>query len=109
MNFRAEELEPGKDYCYTIEGFEKIKYPAEADGWVPVRLVLSFKDEQRTLTLNSKNERQVMKNLGEKPKTWIGKSITFFRKTVTVRGNRVPGIRIKPEAGAKPARLEDFE
>lgn len=99
--FRADELEPGKDYCYIIEGVEKIRqavlYGPSPDGWNPLRVVLSFKDEPRTLVLNSKNERQVEKNLGTKSKTWIGKSITLIRKTVTVNGERRPGIRIKPE------------
>lgn len=68
-------------------------------------LVLYFKDYENGMIVNVTNSKTIQRIHSEKePAKWIGKKITLFvDPNVTIKGEKVGGIRIRPVVPKKNA------
>jgi len=64
---------------------------------------LRLREKERELVINATNREILKKLFGPDSKKWLGKKILFWvDETVKLKGEKKPGIRIKPAPESKP-------
>lgn len=105
---KGDDLADCDDLTVTISGAEIKEFD---DGR---KVVLSFEETDKRLTLNKGNAAMVKEVCGS-PDTdrWIGQTITIYGTKVEYQGKLVNGIRVRPperkSTGKKPAFLKKGE
>jgi hypothetical protein len=108
--FLASEdfIVPGKDgYAQVVVTIEKVlerRNLTFADGRKKARaFTLRLVGKDRELLINATNREMLKKMFGMDSKTWIGQRVLLWvDPTVKLKGEIVPGIRIKPAPEPKP-------
>jgi hypothetical protein len=62
------------------------------------KLVVSFREQRKTLVCNKTNSRTIATLHGDDCGGWVGQKITLFSTFVDFQGRQVPAIRVKPRS-----------
>jgi hypothetical protein len=73
-HLKADDLENGKTYPLTISEIEPVEFKDDK-GVTSNKLVLSFKEAEKTLVLNKTNAVTISSVHGGESDNWIGKKI----------------------------------
>ena len=84
----AKDLK-GRTVQLTISGVDKKSF---GDG--QVKLVLEFKETDRTFILNKTNATRIAESHGDKWTGWVGKKIKIHPERVEFKGDIVDAIRV---------------
>jgi hypothetical protein len=89
----------------VIDGAELVKFD-EGE-----KIVLAFRDKEKTLVLNKTNAGIIEEMLGsDDTDDWMGRSIVLYATKVDFQGKRVPAIRVSDDPRdypkAAPAKRE---
>jgi hypothetical protein len=70
--------------------------------------VIYFKDSQQGLVLNRSNARRLQDHFGDESDNWIGKSVNLSAEPISVRGQPVQSIVVRPTSVAAPNVDDDI-
>ena len=100
---KSEDVEAaGGEITVTIKSIERKEY--EDEGKKEIKGVLSFSDDERSLSLNVTNTNTLVAMYGGQDidKVWIGKQITLYvDPNVQYAGKIVKGLRIRNVTGVE--------
>lgn len=91
----------GSDVILTIASTDMKEFDEKADDgteYVKKRIIVAFKETEKTMVLNATNLDSVVAHHGIDRITWAGKTITLYPTTTNFRGDQVPCMRIRPAA-----------
>jgi len=85
----AEDLK-GHEVNVEIESYD---FKTFNDG--ETKMILTFKDREKKLSLNVTNGRAIRSGLGANFKDWIGKKILVYPTTTEYNNKTVPCVRVR--------------
>jgi hypothetical protein len=91
-HLKANDIPAGKQVTVTIESIEVQEF--EDDSGKKNKLVLFFKDKEKSLVLNKTNATTISHVLGDDSDAWIGKNIILFSTKVSFGDKMVDAIRV---------------
>ena len=94
-SLKAEDLQ-GKSVKVTIADAEVKLIGKEDDA--SNKLVLSFKDKEKTLVLNKTNAEVIAAAYGDEEQAWVDREIIMYPTVTTFGDKTVPCIRVRIES-----------
>ena len=95
----------GQPHKLTITGVSTKKF-SEDDGYEREKIVLSFKETQKTLILNKINATTIAAKYDGDFDRWVGGEITVKPAKAEMKGKLVDCIRVEPEEFVGPVGAE---
>ena len=96
-----------EDLILTIKDVNAEEVGADKE----MKLVLTFKDQEKGLALNKTNAENLKDRFGATPNDWIGKKIALYTTEVDYAGKTTLAVRIRkktPAPAPKPATEDNY-
>ena len=100
---KADDLE-GEELTLTIKNWKTEPFKNDA-GVEQAKVVLSFKEIDKTLVCNKTNAGSIAYAYGDDTDDWIGKTITLFPQMADYQGRTVPAIRVRATKPKTPGAV----
>jgi hypothetical protein len=99
---KADDMPEEEDLPLTIAGYAFEPVGPEKE----MKLVLSFKESEKTLVLNTTNARTIANLYGKDFEEWAGRRIALYATEVDFAGKTVMAVRVRIRAPKKAAQQE---
>lgn len=99
-NMTTALIEPNKGIVLTIDRIERKEYPAKGGG-TESKLVVHWVEDKPPLPLNKGNLDFIRNELGPEEHNYAGRKVEVWHDpNVTMGGNRVGGLKLRPPRGS---------